>query len=158
MKSSARTRSFAIRGRLVQQREVGLDLARRARALHLDRDAVAVREHGAVHLADRGGRHRRLLELEEEPLDRLVELLLDRLLRQLERERADVVLEAAQLGDDVRRQDVRPHREQLAELDERRPELVEHLAQAPAALGGGRVLVDPVAPGIRWPSRLRRKT
>ena len=31
-----------------------------------------------------------------------------------------------------------PRREQLAELDERRAELVEHLAQVPAALGAGR--------------------
>ncbi len=51
-----------------------------------------------------------------------------------ERERLDVVLEAAQLGDDVRRHDVGARREQLAELDERRPELVEHLAEMPAAV------------------------
>ena len=31
--------------------------------------------------------------------------------------------------------DVGPRREQLAELDERRPELVEHLAQPAAAVG-----------------------
>ena len=74
-----------------------------------------------------------LVELEEEPLDRLAELLADHALDVGERERAHVVLEAAQLGDDVRRDDVGPRREQLAELDERRPELVEHLAQvAPA--------------------------
>ena len=41
---------------------------------------------------------------------------------------------ACELGDDVRRDDVGPRREQLAELDERRAELVEHLAQVLAAL------------------------
>ncbi len=52
----------------------------------------------------------------------------------LERERPDVVLEAAELDDDVRRHDVRPSREELAELDEGRPELVEQLAQMAAPL------------------------
>ncbi len=47
----------------------------------------------------------------------------------LERERPDVVLQPAQLDDDVRRNHVGPGREQLPELHERRPELVEHLAQ-----------------------------
>ena len=37
---------------LVEQRQVGLDLPRRVRALHLDRDLVAVRKHRPVHLSD----------------------------------------------------------------------------------------------------------
>ena len=80
-----------------------------------------------MDLADRGGRHRHRVELAEQPLDRLAEALLDHLLSLLVGERRDVVLEAAELGDDVRRQDVRTHREELAELDEGRAELVEHL-------------------------------
>ena len=44
--------------RLVEQREVGLDLPRRVRPLHLDDHLVAVRERRAVHLADRGRRDR----------------------------------------------------------------------------------------------------
>ena len=55
----------------------------------------------------------------------------------LERDRRDVVLELAELDDDVRRHQVGARREQLAELDERRPELVEHLAQPPPAVGDG---------------------
>ena len=102
--------------------------------LHLHRDAAAVREHGAVHLADRCGGHRLLLELDEEPRDRLVQVLEDDPLDVRVRERRDVVLEAAELGDDLGRDDVRPRREELPELHERRPELVEHLAQVtPAA-------------------------
>ena len=57
----------------------------------------------------------------------------------LERDRRDVVLELAQLGDDVRWHQVGAGREQLAELDERRPELVEHLPQPPPAFGDGHV-------------------
>ena len=119
---------------LVEEAEVGLDLLRRARPLHLDGDDVAVREHRAVDLADRGRGDRLAVEFEEEALDRLAELLADDALDLLVRERAHVVLKPAQLGDDVRRQHVGPHREELAELDEGRTELVEELAQVLAAL------------------------
>ena len=135
---------------LVEEPEVGLDLLRRARALHLDGDAVAVREHRAVDLADRRRRDRLAVELEEEALDRLTEVLADDALDLLVRERAHVVLEPAELGDDVRRQDVGPHREELAELDERRAELVEQLAEVPPALR--RRAVDDPAP-LRRPGR-----
>ena len=122
---------------LVEEPEVGLDLLRGAGALHLDRDLVAVREDCAVDLADRGGGDRLTVELEEEALDREREVFLDHALDVLVREGPHVVLEPAELGDDVGRQDVRPHREQLAELDEGRAELVEELAEVPAPLGGG---------------------
>ena len=72
---------------------------------------------------------------EEGLLEREAELLLDHPADVVERDRADVVLQLPQLGDDVRRHHVGPRREELAELDERRPELVEHLAQAAAAVG-----------------------
>ena len=72
-----------------------------------------------------------------------LELLADHALHIVERERLDVVLERAELRDDVRRDDVRAHREQLPELDERRPELVEHLAEVLAARGRrGRVRIE----------------
>src|SRR4051812_42811395 len=118
---------------LVEQREVGFDLARGVRALNLDRDPAAVRERGAVHLADRGGGDGRLVEVGEELLDAQLELLADHALDVLVWDRADVVLELLQLEHDVGRDDVGTRREQLAELDEGRPELVEHLAQVPAA-------------------------
>ena len=90
-----------------------------------------------MHLADRGGRERLAVELEEESLDREAEVFEDDALDLLVRERAHVVLEAAELADDVRRQDVGPHREQLAELDEGRAELVEELAKVLAAFRRG---------------------
>ncbi len=87
-----------------------------------------------MHLADRRCGDRLVVELEEEALDRLTELLQDDALDLLVRERAHVVLEAAELRDDVRREHVGAHREQLAELDEGRAELVEELAEVLAAL------------------------
>ena len=125
---------------LVEEAEVGLDLLRRARALHLDRDPASVRQRRAVHLADRRRRHRRRLEVEEQPLERVPELFLDHALGLLERERPHVVLQPAQLDDDVGRHDVGPRREELSELHERRPELVEHLSQMLAAGRRGSVL------------------
>ena len=87
---------------------------------------------------------------DERLLERQAELFLDHDTNLCEGEWAHVVLEAAQLGDDVRRDDVGPRREQLAELDEGRPELVEHLAQMPTALRADRGIgarLDPRRPG-----------
>ena len=131
-------------GGLVEKREVGLDLPAGLGPLHLDGDRPAVRERGPVDLADRRGGQRLLLELEEEPPQRQVEIFLDHPLHVLERERPDVVLQAAQLADDVRREEIRPHREQLAELHEGRAEIVEQLAEVAAALGGLAVERDRV--------------
>ncbi len=79
---------------LLEQLEVALDLARRVRPLHLDDDLAAVRQRRTVHLADRRGRDGLLVEVEEQPLDRLPELLADRALDVLERERPDIVLQS----------------------------------------------------------------
>ena len=70
--------------RLVEETEVGLDLPGRRRSLHLDGDLLPVRQHRAVHLADRRRRERREVELEERPLERQVELGLDDLADLLE--------------------------------------------------------------------------
>src|SRR5207247_776671 len=55
--------------RLVEEREVGLDLTRGAGALHFDGDASAVRQRGTMDLADRGGGDGSFLELGEELAD-----------------------------------------------------------------------------------------
>ena len=91
-----------------------------------------------MHLADRRRRERREVELEERAIHPQVELRLDDVAHLLERDWRRVVLQAAKLGDDVRRDDVGTRREELPELDERRPELVEHRAQALATVRGGR--------------------
>src|SRR5207247_1367459 len=102
-------------GGLVEKRKVGLDLTRSSRPLHLDGDAPAVRQRGAMDLADRSRGDGPVVELGEELVDREAEILRDDLLDVRERKRTNVVLKPAQLGDDVRRQDVGPGRQQLAE-------------------------------------------
>ena len=120
--------------RLVEQREVGFDLPRRAgrctlTATRLPFGSVA-RCTWPIEAAAIGCSSNSTNSLS---IDRPSSSSID-LLDLRERERADVVLEAAQLGDDVGREHVGPRREQLAELDEGRAELVEHLAQVLAAL------------------------
>ena len=149
--ASARTRERDEPGGLVQELEVGLDLARRPRTLHLHRDAFAVRQHGSVHLPDGGRGDGLQLELEEGTLERQPELGLEHLLDLAGGERADVVLERAELEDDVRRHDVGTGRQHLAELHEGGPELVEHgaqtLATRRARAGGHLLLREP--PGLQ---------
>ncbi len=143
-----RAHAFAHEPRgLLEQLDVALDLARRVGPLHLDDDLAPVRKHRPVYLPDRGRRERLAVELEEEALDRLAQVLADHPLDVGEGEGADVVLERAQLGDDVRRDDVGSGREQLAELDEGRAELVEQLAQVTPA-GGRGARVGAAAPLI----------
>ena len=79
--------------------------------------------------SDRRCRNGLLFEVQEQALDRLSELFANRALDILERERPHVVLQRPELADDVRRHDVGTGRQQLAELHERRAELVEQLTQ-----------------------------
>ena len=122
---------------LVEEAEVGLDLIAGGRALHLHGHLLPVGEDGAVHLADRRRCDRREVELEKRPIHPEVELGLDGVAHLLERDCRRVVLQPAKLGDDVRRDDVGTRREELAELHEGRPELVEHHPQALATIRRG---------------------
>ena len=140
--------------RLVEERDVGLDLPRGARALHLDGDAPSVRERGLVHLADRRGGDRHRVELGEQALERVPELAFDDAPDVLERDRTDVILQRAQLDDDVGRNDVGTGREELSELHEGRPELVEHFPQMLAAPRARSLCGSGVRePLLRGPSR-----
>ncbi len=66
-------------GDLVQQLDVGVDLALGVGPLDLDDHLLAAGQAGPVDLADRRGRDRLLLEVLEDLLDREVELLLHHL-------------------------------------------------------------------------------
>jgi hypothetical protein len=65
-----------LRGRS-HQLEIRFHLAWSLGALHLDDDLIARGQRGSVHLADRGGRERGLVEREECLLDRQPDLRLD---------------------------------------------------------------------------------
>ena len=57
--------------------QIGLDLSHGIGTLHLHGNLAPIRERRAMHLADRRGRDRHRVEVEEQPLERVPELLLD---------------------------------------------------------------------------------
>ena len=71
--------------------QVGLDGLRHPGILDLDGHLVAVERGGAVHLADRGGGERLLVEVAEHAPERAAELLAHQLLEIREPHRRDVV-------------------------------------------------------------------
>ena len=125
-------------GEELEQTEVAGDLLSRARPLHLDDDVLAVLERRAVHLADRPGRERRRLDRLEDVLPRHLQLLFHHVDDLGLGQRRDVVLQLRELVDDVGRDEVRPRREDLTELRERRAELFERGAQPSRAVCGRR--------------------
>jgi hypothetical protein len=108
-----------------EQAEVAHDLAARARPLHLDDHALARLEARRVHLRDRPGRERLRVDLGEDVLPRDAELLLHHGHDLGLRERRDAILERRQLVHDLLREEVGARREDLAELREGRPELLQ---------------------------------
>ena len=103
-------------------------------ALHLDDHAVAALERRGMHLADRPGGERLRIDAREHVLPRDAELLLHDRDDLFLGHRRHVVLELRELGDELGRQQVGPRGEDLPELRERRPELLECRAQALRAL------------------------
>ena len=127
------------RRRLPQELEVERDLLDDPRPAHLDDDLAPALQQRGVDLADRRARKRLLVD-RREMLE--TDVFRDRLPERRERKRRDVVDELAELVDVDVREQVRPRREQLAELDERRPELLERFAEANGALTCLRLVAD----------------
>ncbi len=128
-------------GEEAEKGEIGLDDARQAGALDLDRDLAAVVELGEIDLGEGGGGGGFFVELGEHVRDRASEGFLEDGPHLGEGEGGDVAAQLAQLDDERGRQGVGPHAEQLAGLDEGGAELLERLADADvggAALGGAR--------------------
>ena len=115
----------------VQDLEVAGDGIGHPGTLHLDDDVdppVGGREDGLVHLADRRGRERRLVDALVDVRDAGAEARLDDVLDRFESDPGDLVLELLQLEDERLGEDVLARGEDLAELDEGRAEVLEHEA------------------------------
>jgi hypothetical protein len=93
-------------------------------------NAPSAAKLGAMHLAQRGGRQRRRLELGERLGDPDAELLHHDSLDLRERKRLDLVLEPRERGEIGRWQEVRARGQELAQLDEGWPQLLEVVGQA----------------------------
>ena len=119
---------------LVEQRQVGLDLPRGAGALHLDRDLPPVRQRRAVHLTDRRSGERRLVEVEEEALEREPSVSIASRACSNGNGRTSSWSERSSAMTSGGRYEIGAHREELAELHERGTQLVEHLAEVAATL------------------------
>ena len=117
-------------GEDLEQRQVLLDLLARVGALDLHHHRVAGRERRPMHLGDRAGGQRRGLDVIEDVLPRHAELLLHHLHDLFLAERRHVVLQGRELLDVLGREQVGSGRQDLAELGERRTELLERGAQA----------------------------
>ena len=128
----------------LEQGEVLEDLAFRARALHLEHDRRAVGQARTVHLRDRPGRERMRVDVRERVLPRHAELALHHRDHLGLRQRRHVVLQPGELRDELGRQQVRARREHLAELGERRAELLERLAHPARAVGRRAVVAQAV--------------
>ncbi len=128
--------------------EILLDIG----AEHLDRDQPPVGRVGAVDLGDRGGADRLRVDVGENLLERLLQPLLDRPPHRLERGRRKAVLEQLQVARRLDSDEVGPGRQRLAELDRRRPELLEGLAVGRDVRHASSEARDPGEP----PHRLRR--
>ena len=119
--------------RRAEQIHVLVDLLDDSGSPNLDRDLAAVREKGTVDLRDRCRRDRLGIDPEEQIG---IEVLIDHCFDLRERNRRHLVDEPAELLDVDIREQVGTAREQLSELDVRRPELLERaseLARRPRA-------------------------
>jgi hypothetical protein len=118
--------------RRAEEAEVQLDLLEHSGPANLDRDLPPVRQQGGMDLRDRRRRQRLLADLREHAR---AQVAVDDRSQDGERHRLDVVDETAQLLDVGVGQQVGPRGEDLAELDEGRPELLERLPELAGALG-----------------------
>jgi hypothetical protein len=139
-------------GQLREDLEVAVDLLDDAGAAHLHDDVHPLVD-GRVRLADRARGEGHGVDLGEDVLRRGVGLRLDHRPDLLRRHRGRVVLQPGQLLHVPRRQQVRPGRDDLAELHERGTELLEGLPQVDG-LAVELVGVDEPDPGQRCPPLL----
>ena len=137
-------------GEPVDDVEVALDHRTDAGPLHLQHHLLAGGERRCVHLGHAGRRQRLRRDGREHLLDRPAELGHQGRLDLGPGRRRRPVLQPAQLGDELGRQQVAPGGQQLAELDEGDPALVERGGErAGQLLPPGRIGTGPPPPAQR---------
>ena len=129
---------------LAKQLYVALHHSDGVRSLDLDDDPPAPRQHRSVDLTDRRGGYRLPFERLEQALQGQPQVFFHHRPRQRVWERRHVVLKVDQFGYDLRRQQVGACAEQLAELHECGPQLLEHLAEMAAYVSRRRRHRDPL--------------
>ena len=112
-------------GEPAQDREVGLDHLVEVGALDLEHHLAPVLEGRAVDLRDRGRGQGLVVELAEHLVHGAAELVLDELADPLAAEGLDLVLQLAQLGHELERDQVGAGRHDLAQLHEGRAEVLQ---------------------------------
>ncbi len=117
------------RGEITDDLEVLVHLLDHVWPSHLHDNFGPVVQCCQVRLPDRCARKRLPMKARKHSLLPRVELTLDGVLHHVGRDSRSRVLELGQFGPILRRQQVRPCREELAELDERWPELLERQPQ-----------------------------
>lgn len=126
------------------------DLLTGLRTLYFDRHHAAVAERGAMHLAERRGGDRLGFENRKQLRQLDADLRFDDPFDVGVGERRHIVLQPRERVDIRRRQQISAAGEQLAKLDERGPEPLEVVGQAPGVVG---VIADVVGVLLRAAER-----
>ncbi len=126
-----------------------------ARTLRLDDDGPPVSQRCFVHLTEAGAPQRLGVELTEQLADAGAELLLDGLLDHRKGERIDIVLKVLELPDVRFGEKVGAGGQHLSELDVRRTELDEALAECASTLDDAVTIPRRLLPRLPPPQALR---
>jgi len=120
-------------GDAFQQRDVAGDLLADVGAEYFHHDLAPAGQRGGVHLGDGRGGERGGVEMLEGLMDRATEFRFDQCTRAVAVERRDAVLQQGQFFGDVGRDQVATRGQDLPELDEDRPQLLQRQPQARTA-------------------------
>src|SRR5215204_1698121 len=140
------------RRQISHQREIRLHAPRSLRPLHLYRDLLATVQPRPVDLADTRRPEPHRVELGEYLLGRNSQLSLYNGSRYLQGHRCHLVLKLLELGEYALGDDVRAGTQELAELDERRSQIVQGPPEPDGEVWGEKLLdtaaLPPVAPDV----------
>src|SRR5262245_8144305 len=117
-------------GKVVKKPQVRCNLGRNAGTSDLEDDRRAARQFGPVHLRNRGCSMRLALDVGKHVEGRSAKRLFYLRQQLSEGNRCDFAVPSLKLGDPARRKQIWPCRQHLAELDKRRPKILERAPEA----------------------------